>query len=194
MPSLIDIVARNLQLIRSRTPSGAEAQTWVDEFNRQIGSIDAERLQSAFDAARTDAAGTARYRPRHFDDILHAYRRTPGTGESPDGAPEDPDCPRQCDRGRVMVLEAGAAGTEYPCLVICDCSAGAYWATRAGWIGQPTVTQVLRRSGYRLKPASSLPRGHAEWLHKETLRRGLRPALEHYDAEMARRAARDAGG
>ena len=92
MPSLIDIVARNLQLIRSRTPSGAEAQTWVDEFNRQIGSIDAERLQSAFDAARTDAAGTARYRPLHFDDILPAYRRTPGTGESPDGAPEDPDC------------------------------------------------------------------------------------------------------
>ena len=88
MASLTDIVLRNLQLIRSRTPSVAEANTWVEEFNRKLGSIDPERLQAAFDAAREEAAGTTRYRPLHFDVVqVEIALRQPGV--------ERIDLPRQ---------------------------------------------------------------------------------------------------
>jgi hypothetical protein len=188
MPSsLTDIVLRNLQLIRSRTPSVAEANTWVEEFNRKLGSIDPERLQAAFDAAREDAAGSARYRPLHFDDIANSYRRTHSPADtSPDGPPTDPHCSRRCGDGKVTVLDAKG----YAILALCDCAAGRWHAGQPAWSCYPSVSDLLSTRRYTEPEEAQVSPAQAEWLRDRTGQVGIKQALEEFTAEMQRRADR----
>ena len=184
MPSLTDIVLHNLQLIRSRTPSVSEANTWVEEFNRKLGSIDPARLQAAFDSAREEAAGTARFRPLHFDDIAHAYKRTHATGQSPDDRPPtDPHCSRRCGDGKVTVMEG-----DYEVLALCDCAAGQWWAGQAGWSSYPGVSDLLSRPGYSEKQGRRISQAQGDWLRDRTGQVGIKQAMQEFKAEMQRRA------
>lgn len=186
MPSsLTDIVLRNLQLIRSRTPSVAEANTWVEEFNRKIGSIDPERLQMAFDAAREDSAGSTRYRPLQFDDVLLFYRRTHGGERSEQDAPPSvPDCPRRCGDGKVIVLDEKG----YEVMGLCTCAAGQWWGSLPAWSQYPTVLELLRRPGYSEPERAGVSQAQADWLLNRTGQVGIKQAMEAFTAEMDRRA------
>ena len=188
MPSsLTDIVLRNLQLIRSRTPSVAEANTWVEEFNRKLGSIDPERLQAAFDAAREDAAGTTRFRPLHFDDIAHAYKRTHSPADtSSDGPPTDPHCSRRCGDGKVTVLDAKG----YDVLALCDCDAGRWWSGQPAWASYPSVSDLLSTRRFTEPEEAQVSPAQAEWLRDRTGQVGIKQALDEFTAEMQRRADR----
>lgn len=186
MPSLTDIVLHNLQLIRSRTPSVSEANIWVEEFNRKLGSIDPARLQAAFDSAREEAAGTARYRPLHFDDIAYAYKRTNPTGQSPDDRPPvDPNCPRRCGDGKVTVMEG-----DYEVVALCDCAAGQWWSGQAGWSSYPGVSDLLSRPGYSEKQERRISQAQGDWIRDRAGVVGVRQALQEFQAEMERRADR----
>ncbi|MAH51743.1 hypothetical protein CMI37_38355 [Candidatus Pacearchaeota archaeon] len=188
MPSsLTDIVLRNLQLIRSRTPSVAEANTWVEEFNRKLGSADPERLQAAFDAAREEAAGSARYRPLHFDDIAASYRRTNSPGDAaPDGPPTDPNCRRRCGDGKVAVRD----GKGYEVLALCDCDAGRWWAGQPAWGSYPSVSDLLSTQRFKEPEEDQVSQAQAEWLRDRTGQVGIKQALAEFTAEMDRRAGR----
>ncbi len=188
MPSsLTDIVLRNLQLIRSRTTSVAEANTWVEEFNRKLGSIDPARLQAAFDSAREDAAGTTRFRPLHFDDIAHAYKRTHSPNDAaPEGPPTDPHCRRRCVDGKATVLDS----KNYAILALCDCGAGAYWSGQPAWGSYPSVSDLLSTQRFKEPDEERVSQAQAEWLRNRTGQVGIKQALEEFTAEMNRRAER----
>jgi len=187
MRSLSDVVSANLQLIRSRTPPASEAALWVDEFNRKIGSIDPERLQSAFDAAREEAAGSGRYRPLHFDDILRAFRRTLSTDRrEQDAPPSVPDCPRKCGDGKVIVLDEKG----YEVVALCTCAAGQWWGSLPAWSQYPTALELLRRPGYTEPEAAGVSQAQADWLLNRTGQVGVKVAMEEFTAEMDRRAGR----
>ena len=185
--SLTDIVLRNLQLIRSRTPSVAEANSWVEEFNRKIGSIDPERLQMAFDAAREESAGSGRFRPLHFDDILRAFRRTLSTDRrEQDAPPSVPNCPRKCGDGKVVVLDE----KQYSTVALCTCAAGQWWGSLPAWSQYPTVLELLRRPGYTEPERAGVSQAQADWLLNRTGQVGVKVAMEEFTAEMDRRAGR----
>ena len=187
MPSLTDIVLHNLQLIRSRTPSVSEANTWVEEFNRKLGSIDPARLPAAFDSAREDAAGSARYRPLHFDDIASSYKRTHSPNSAaPEGPPTDPHCRRRCVDGKVTVLDSKG----YEVLALCDCLAGAYWTRQPAWTSYPSVSDLLSTQRFKEPEGERVSQAQAEWLRNRTGQVGIKQALEEFTAEMSRRAER----
>ena len=184
MRSLFDIVLRNLHLIRSRNPSTSEAQLWVDEFARQIGTVDAERLEAAFVSARETAAGTPRHRPLVFDDILLHYRRTNPTGQGPDDRPPtDPHCSRRCGDGKVTIMEG-----DYEVLALCDCAAGQWWSGQAGWSSYPGVSDLLSRPGYSEKQERRISQAQGDWLRDRTGQVGIKQAMQEFQAEMQRRA------
>ena len=187
MPSLSEIVQRNLQLIRSRAPAASEAKTWIDEFNRHLGAVDADRLQAAFDAARADSAGSTRYRPLHFDDVLFQYRRTNSPGDAaPDGPPTDPNCRRRCGDGKVTVRDSKG----YAILALCDCRGGAYWSKQPAWASYPSVSDLLSTQRFKEPEEDQVSQAQAEWLRDRTGQVGIKQALAEFTAEMDRRAGR----
>ena len=187
MQSLSEIVQRNLQLIRSRAPAASEAKTWIDEFNRHLGAVDADRLQAAFDAARADSAGSTRFRPIHFDDVLFQYRRTNSPADtSSDGPPTDPHCSRRCGDGKVTVLD----GKGYDVLALCDCEAGRWWAGQPAWSCYPSVSDLLSTRRFTEPEEAQVSPAQAEWLRDRTGQVGIKQALDEFTAEMQWRADR----